>query len=245
MPLVAAYYRPKTVEEALALLAGPDRIPLGGGTVINADRERSDIEVVDLQALALDSIELSGPGLQIGAMATFDALSQHAGLPDAIREIARAEQPSTLRTLATVGGLIASADPDSMLLAALLVSDAVVTVLSGGAEAISRDRPLADLLVEGVPDGAIVTSVLIDPSGEMARVATGRTPADVPIVSAVARRDSSGVSLALTGVAPTPVLVDPADPTVELSPTADFRGSSQYRLELAQVLATRVIGAMA
>ena len=47
--------------------------------------------------------------------------------------------------------------------------------------------------------------------------------------------------MAITGVAPTPVLVDPENPTVSLQPTSDFRGASEYRIHLAQILASRTL----
>lgn len=238
MPLVAAYFRPDSLDEALSLLADPDRIVLGGGTTINSDRQRSDVGVVDLQALELDSIESSEAELRIGATATLADVVRSDKVPDGLRVIARRESPSTLRTRATIGGLIASAHPDSLLIAALLVHDASVDL--AGSDAM----PLTTLLAQGVPSGAIITAVRIDPSGVLCHAATGRTPADVPIVAAVARTGDDGISLALTGVAATPIVVDPDDPIRGLQPPGDFRGSSGYRIELAGVLAARALGGL-
>ena len=238
MPLVAAYFRPDSLDEALSLLAGPHRIVLGGGTTINSDRQRSDVEVVDLQALGLDSIESSETELRIGATATLADVAGSDQVPDGLCAIARRESPSTLRTLATIGGLIASAHPDSVLLAALLVHGASVDL--AGSEAM----PLASVLAQGVPSQAIITAVRLDPTGVLCHAATGRTPADVPIVAAVARAGAGGISLALTGVAATPITVDPDDPVGGLAPPGDFRGSSGYRVELAGVLAARALGGL-
>ncbi len=238
MPLAAAYHRPGTVDEALALLADAKRVPLAGGTVLNASRDASQIELVDLQALGLDQITMAGDRLAIGATATLGSLAESDDVPRWIRELARAEQPSTLRTLATVGGTIAAPTPDSVLIAALLVSDAQVDL--AGADS----RPLGALLSDGVPNGAIITSISIAVDGDGASACTGRTPADVPIVSAVARSSATGMVMALTGVAATPVLVAPTDPTAGLEPSGDFRGSAEYRSELARVLASRVEGAL-
>ena len=87
----------------------------------------------------------------------------------------------------------------------------------------------------------LVTSVSVAVDGEGAVAATGRTPADVPIVAAVARRSGDEVRLALTGVGPYPIEVDTADPTAGLTPTGDFRGSAAYRIHLAGVLSARVL----
>ena len=238
MPLIAAYHRPDTIDEALSLLDNSARIPLAGGTIINADREPSDLEVVDLQALGLDAIEPVGDRLRIGATATLAAVTDSEHVPDTLRDLARRDQPASIRSLGTVGGTIASADPDSTFVAALLVHDAQVE-LAG-----SNDTSLAALLDSGIPDGAIITAVLIDPSGVTAAMATGRTPADTPIVSAVARMAGGTATLALTGVANTAVIVAPDDPTGGLNPPGDFRGSSAYRLRLASILSARALEAV-
>lgn len=238
MPLVAAYHRPRELDEALALMAEPHRIVLAGGTLINADREPSRLEAVDIQACGLDTIEADGDRLRIGAMTTLDALARDERTPPALAAVARAELPSTLRTLATVGGTVAAADADSMVLAALLAHDAIVEI------APDEARLLDAVLRDGVGAGEIIIAVTLDRSGAASSATTGRTPADVPIVGAYARRGSAGPGVALTGVGPHPVLVDPSDPSAGLSPPDDFRGSAVYRRELAVILTRRAIEAL-
>jgi len=238
VPLVAAYFRPHSLDEALSLLTEPDRVLLAGGTVVNADRDHRRVEVVDLQALGLDGISEEGERVRIGATTTLSALAASELLPTALRRIARAEAPSTLRTLATVGGAVAQGHGESLLGAALLVCDTRIEF--AGADAMSLDQ----LLASGVPEGSIITALTVDPSGAIADAATGRTPADVPIVAAVARSSGTEITVGLTGVAATPVLVDTSNPTAGLTPPDDFRGSSAYRLELARILTDRVIEAL-
>jgi CO/xanthine dehydrogenase FAD-binding subunit len=87
----------------------------------------------------------------------------------------------------------------------------------------------------------IITSISIAVDGDVAAERAGRTPADTPIVLAVGRRLGSGaIRLVLTGVASTPVLVEP-EAIGALDPPADFRGSAEYRRQLAAVLAERVL----
>jgi hypothetical protein len=58
---------------------------------------------------------------------------------------------------------------------------------------------------------------------------------------AVAHRDAGGaIRTAVSGVALYPVLVDPGR-IAELDPPADFRGSSSYRVRLAEVLTSRAL----
>jgi putative selenate reductase FAD-binding subunit len=237
MPLVAAYHRPRSLDEALDLLSAPGRVALGGGTTLNADREPSDLEAVDLQSLGLDAIAATEAGwVRLGATATLDAVRRCELLPDSLRELARLEQPSTLRTVATVGGLVAKASSESLLLAGLLAHDARAE-LAGPASECS----LAELLAAGLLPGSLITAVTVDPSGRTATDRTGRTPADVPIVAAYGRRTDGFAGMALTGVADRPVLVDVYDPTAGLEPAGDFRGSREYRLHLARTLTARVM----
>jgi putative selenate reductase FAD-binding subunit len=198
--------------------------------------------MVDLQALNLSDIATNDDELRLGAMATLHDLATDHQLPSGVAEAARAELPSTLRTLATVGGTVAARNADSVLLAALLVHEAAVEVVGPGG---STTITLPHLLSEGIPEGSLITAVRIAIGGESVRRSTARTPADQPIVSAIARQTRDGIILvAVTGVADHPVLVDPENPTVGLNPSGDFRGSRDYRCRLAEVLTARAVAAV-
>lgn len=241
MPSVLAIHRPTSLDEASTLLAGTQRRALAGGTVVVPDARvaRDDgVELVDLQDLGLDSITVEGDRLVLGAMVRLGDLVADERVPQLLRDLARRELPSALRNQATVGGTVALGEGESVLLAGLLVHDAQVAL--HGQDPI----PLAQSLAECVGQ-RLVTSVSIAVDGAGGVAATGRTPADVPIVAAVGRRSGDGVRIALTGVAPSPVEVDPADPASGLEPVGDFRGSTEYRRHLATVLSARVLGELA
>ena len=242
VPLVTAYHRPGSLGEALELLSSPQRVALAGGTTLNADREPSEFEAVDLQALGLGSITADDGGrVRLGATATLDDVWRFGLLPESLRELARAEQPSTLRTLATVGGLVAKASAESLLLAGLLAHEGRAELAGPGRDGPSQ-HGLAEVLAAGLAPGSLITAVTIDPAGRTAMSGTGRTPADVPIVAAYGRRTPGFVAMALTGVADRPVMVDVFDPVAGLDPAGDFRGSREYRLHLARTLTDRVMG---
>jgi len=236
--MIRAYHRPTTIEAALGLLARTDVTTalLGGGTELLGLPPVQPGEVIDLQALGLDEITAAGDRLQVGATATLQQLADDDRTSGLIRELARREAPNTIRNAATVGGTVATASWESGLLAGLLVSEALVTVVE---ESGAHQLPLADALADR-PAG-IITSVSFEPRIGLFE-ATARTPADTPIVLVAAARDDSGaVSVAATGVAPVPIVVDPGA-MADVQPPADFRGSSDYRKHLLQVLHARAIG---
>ncbi len=236
MPSVLAYHRPNNLDEAAELLSQPNRTALAGGTIVVPQARKTNpegVEVVDLQALGLDTTEADGSRVRLGAMVRLGDMSTDERLSSTIREAAKRELPSALRNQATIGGTVAAADPDSLLVAALLVHDARLAIHQG-----ADDLSLGDYLA-GDRTGLIV-SISLDPGGRGSIAATGRTPADVPIVAAVACATDSGTRLALTGVASTPVEVDSASPP-NLDPPGDFRGTSSYRAHLAEVLSARAI----
>jgi CO/xanthine dehydrogenase FAD-binding subunit len=241
MPRISAYHRPVDVSEALALLHRPAirSVVMGGGTSVVPARVDVATEVIDLQALGLGAIVL-GAKLTLGASATLHSVFGSADVPAVLRESARREQPSTLRTLATVGGTIVAGDGESEFLATLLAFDATVTYVN---LAGSHERTLDDVLADpSVIHGAIVVSVSLDPSGSAVGSRTGRTPMDSPIVAVVGRTRADGSrAIAASGVARTAVLV--ADPST-LEPPGDFRGSPEYRRALAVELFGRVTTAL-
>jgi CO/xanthine dehydrogenase FAD-binding subunit len=192
-----------------------------------------DVEMVDLQALGLETLEVDGDQLTLGAMVRLGDLEGDDRIPDLVGEAARRELPSALRNQATIGGTVAQADSESLLLAALLVHDARIQIHK------QPETTLGEYL-SGDRRGLIV-GIVINISGRGSIASTGRTPADTPIVAALARSTNDGPRLALTGVAATPIEADPTAPTNDLNPPGDFRGSSAYRTHLADVLSARAL----
>jgi CO/xanthine dehydrogenase FAD-binding subunit len=240
MRTISRYHRPATLNEAVDLLArdGVTSIVVGGGTVVNATGETSDTEIVDVQVVCADAIEEVDDRVIFGAMTRLQSLVDHPVVPSLLRELAHREGPNTLRNAATVGGTVASGDPDSELLAGLLVHEATVDIeRREGSNTVSLVSLLSD---PTALQGGIITSISVALGGTTASARTGRTPADVPIVAAVGRMTADGTLLALTGVASSPIIVT-HDSINSLKPPADFRGTTDYRRTLARTLATRVL----
>ena len=109
MARISAYHRPSTLAEALDLLHRPAlrTVVLAGGTSVVPAKVDQPTEVVDLQALGLSGICVADDGrVVVGATTSLQDIADAPALPVVLREAARREQPSTLRTLATVGGVV-------------------------------------------------------------------------------------------------------------------------------------------
>ena len=276
------YHRPlhqnrrRGLDHALELLSRPDikTVPLAGGDTL-LGRSASEVEaVVDLQGLDLDTISLdSDPAaLRIGAMVTRSALADspevRALYCGVIAQAARRWGGNVQRNRATVGGALATAAGGDPLVTALLACGAGVVLYGREGDQFIR---LADYLPQRdklISAPAIIVEVVIpEPEHQTGAALTtvARTPADAPIVLAVAAltiKDGVclNVQLALGGIAETPILVprasallktqslapvilaDAASEVAEkVHPTGDFRGSAEYRRAMVEVLTRRAL----
>ena len=243
MPQLNAYHRPTSVNQALKLLARSEvntAVIAGGSHLVPCISELVD-EVVDLQAVGLTEVSFTGKGLTLGAMVRLQTIVSDTRAPDLLRQTARREGPNTFRNVATIGGIVAAPGKDSELLAALLVLKADVKIQTLGN---TKTMPLADFLqdVPAALGGGLVTSVSMATMGKTAVARVARTPADHPIVAAVGRLTGNGqLLLALCGVDNMPVLVDPQNVKAAVNPLSDFRGSREYRRQMAATLTQRVV----
>lgn len=108
----AAYARPGTIDEALALLVGDASVPMGGGTDLAGQRDRGLVSpalVVDLQDAVASSIEPLRSGFRIGARARLAELATSPELePYAVLRTAAGSAASPLlRSMGTLGGNLA------------------------------------------------------------------------------------------------------------------------------------------
>lgn len=262
MAILSEYDKPKTLAEALDLLSERKsrRLPLAGGTqLVGAleTRQRTDVDgVVDLSGLDLSYIHLVDSSLHIGAMTTLTDLIEHPLCADLAGGIlaatARFEGPLNLRNAATVGGLVALAEPDSELYAALLALNAsAVTVDQEGVEAGWQLEEFAFSQPQLARPPILITEIRL-PLGQVAggHARIARTPMDRCIVAAVTVTAGDGDSTspmlsaergsrdstrtALCGVGPRPQLAGSP-----ISLEGDFKGSAEYRLAMAEVVGQR------
>ena len=261
------YHRPQTLQEALKLLQrGQTTVPLAGGTDLVPSRAPHVQAVVDLQGIGLDQLTMDGSHIHIGAMVSLQRLIESSEAGEFLAKSAQLEGPITYRNAATVGGTIAARDALSHLLIALLVLDTEVHLRLPDPATVSLNRILdapSKFLDGGLIIGITAISAAGAPGTAMARVAC--TPRDKPIVAAAVRlmREGDrcgGARIALAGVADRPIRVydvedqlkgQPFDKVLvsvavagvvrNLNPPSDFRGSGEYRREMAAVLTQRAL----
>jgi carbon-monoxide dehydrogenase medium subunit len=272
------YSEPADLDEVLAALAryGDEAKVIAGGTgLVNLMKQRlvQPTYLIGLRRLTgLSGIHYDD-ALRIGAVCTHrtieaSALVQtHASLlSETFRQVASVR----IRTLATIGGALAHADPNQDPPPTLMVLDARVRLHS---QQRTRDLPICELFTgyyETViaPDELIVEVIIPpQPSGSGSAfikflpqthddyatiaVATRVTVDGDRIVDArVALGAAAATPLRVTaiedavcGQTPTPTLLREAAALVAeaVDPTSDFRGSAAYKREMAVVFVQRAL----
>src|SRR4029077_14910250 len=143
-----------------------------------------------------------------------------------------------IRNRGTVCGSLAHADPASELPAVLLALGGHVVARSTRGD---RRIPAADLFTSLMqtalePDELLVEAWFPSSPTKSAIAEEARRHGDFALLGAA----RPGDRLALFGVAPTPVLAHPKNPTHSLQPTGDLEATPEFRLHLVQVLTDRL-----
>jgi aerobic carbon-monoxide dehydrogenase medium subunit len=261
------YARPKTVEEAISLLAGHDgaRALAGGQTLVNVMKARaaSPDVLVDLQDLEeLRGLRDLGNGsVELGAMTTYTQLisDEAAGARSILGEVAAMIADVQVRNRGTVGGNVCSNDPTNHLPPLLVALGATFTIAgSGGERTVPADEFFLGVYMTAAGPGELLTKITIPPGGQdgFAAVTIGRD--GTGIVTAAASLDG-GARIAIGCVGAVPVRAhqmeerigsDFSDESVRaaaeglgatLDPPADVHASADYRRHLAEVLAVRAV----
>jgi CO/xanthine dehydrogenase FAD-binding subunit len=246
--MITTYHRPKTLDEALALLAQPNTLPLGGGTLLSKPTTDS-VSVVDLQALGLDSISQKGNDLEIGATCTLQTLLESSSCPDALKTALKLEAPLNIRNTATVAGTIVASDGRSTFATTLLAMDIKLEIRTSKTE--SRISNIGEFLLTR-PIG-LIASITLPLNAKIAFEFVAKTPADKPLVcAALAQWNSGRTRLTLGGYGKSPFLAMDGTEADGIETAArnayheanDEWASAEYRIEMAAVLAKRALEGM-
>ena len=228
-----------SLEDAKVLAGGQSLIPL-----LNFRLARPQ-HLVDINRIdGLDRIYERDGGIAVQALARQAAVEDSSAvgnicplLTAAVRLVAH----RVIRNRGTVCGSMAHADPASELPAVLLVLGGHVLARSVRGERLIA----AEQLFKGVfetalaPDELLVEAwfpVVVD---KHAILEESRRHGDFALAGVV----RAGENLALFGVAPTPVLADPNDPTAGLQPSGDLEATPEFRLHLVRTLTDKAFAA--
>jgi aerobic carbon-monoxide dehydrogenase medium subunit len=229
---VAAYARPASVEEAVALLQehGDDAHLLAGGTALTLLRKQGLVDpalVVDLGRIAgLGAVSAqSDGGVRIGATATLRevetspiVLERAPALAHVIGRVATIR----IRNQATLGGNLAHGDPAQDPPPILLALDAELEVEGpNGTRRQPLDGFFVDVFETVLESDEVVTAILVPPVQASSRVGyekfLPRTADDYATVSVAARLDVGGdgrvadARVALGSVAAVPMRLPAAE----------------------------------
>jgi CO/xanthine dehydrogenase FAD-binding subunit len=246
--MIIEYHRPDELDQALELLArsNPVTVPLGGGTLLNQPSD-SEVAVVDLQALGLDQLKVSGKNLDVGAATPLQALLDFPEIHPALAAAIRHEATYNLRQMATVAGALVAADGRSPFASVMLALNAEVTMLPDTEKAALgewlplRNEKLAHKLI---------TQIRVPIHVKLAYDYVARTPADLAIVSAaVAQWPSGRTRVVLGGYGASPLLAmdGPNSQGVDIAARDAYReagdqwASAEYRSDVAAKLARRCV----
>lgn len=266
------YAAPTSVEEVLDLLAAnaddEPRVLAGGQSLVPLMNFRLAQPgfLVDLRLVeALTTLRTDGDVLVIGAMVRQSAAERSPEVALAAPLLAEAlgyVAHTPIRNSGTIGGSLAHADPAAELPAVALALDAeLVAAGPGGTRTIPAAEFFHGSFTTALEPGEILTEVRV-PSregvGGHAFVEFARTHGNFALVgvAAVIELDEdivAGVSIALSGVASTPVRATAAERTLagtsadaatikvavdaavdELSPAGDLHGSTETRTDIAR-----------
>jgi aerobic carbon-monoxide dehydrogenase medium subunit len=222
------YHRPKSISEAVALLAGlgEEARPLAGGhSLIPMMKLRLSApeHLIDLGGIAaLSGIRREGDVIVIGATTTQSELiaaADLAGWLPIIRETALVIADPQIRSVGTIGGNVANGDPGNDLPALMqcLGASYVLTGMEGDRQVAARDFYLGAYFT-ALAAGEILTSIRIPvlPLGhgwayeKLKRKVGDYATAAAAVVLAMTGGRVTHATIGLTNVSDTPLFAEQA-----------------------------------
>jgi len=260
-------HKPATIEEAVALLAEPGTYPLYGGVALQRTSDPAVEAGIDLANLELDYVRDSENSLRLGSMLTLEQVRQVCAERGeeyprlgAIADILGEEMPEAQRNTMRLGDLLMERDPQSLTLTLFMALGGVIKRIDADMHFTmtawySNPGEIARYLIAHIRIPRRPTTSVV------AHEKVARTPADAPIVGAVACVDVNPqgqpyfyTTLAVCGASPTPLPqagvaraldetgdLDMALGLLTLDPPDDYLGSREYRAVMARTLSRRVL----
>ena len=222
--MLQGLFRPKTVDEAVALLAqDPEARLLSGGATLVAMMNARVAEPEALISLGgIDEIKgistLPDGRIRIGAFTRHRETATYAmplGANGVVRHAASQIANATVRNMGTIGGSIAFADPGLDYPPALVAAKAAVEIASpGGRRMVEASEFFVDWYTTALEPGEMVTAVLLPAgaAGDGLYVKHARVAGDYATASVAACLYADGrMRVAVGSCGPAPLRSDEAD----------------------------------
>ena len=196
------YRRPSQLDEAVQACQGDSRYLAGGQSLVQAMKLRlSASEVlVDLGALpGLADITLAEESIRVGAMARHAEVARSALVRErlpALADLAEGIGDPMVRSMGTLGGSLANADPAACYPAALLALGATVHTTS---RSIAADDFFTGLYGTALEPGELITSVSFPVLQRAAYVKFKQPASRFALVGVMVAQGPSAVRVAVTG----------------------------------------------
>ncbi len=168
IPQTFEYSAPKTVDEALKLVAGGAKVLAGGMSLIPMMKLRlaTPEHLVDLGRIKdLNYIREQGGELHIGATATHDSVENSALVKSRcplLAETAGSIGDVQVRNMGTIGGSVAHADPAADYPAALQALEAKIVIQGPNGE---RAEPVGEFFIDAfttaLGEGEIIREIIV------------------------------------------------------------------------------------
>ena len=258
------FVRPATVRQAANLLAKSEDAKLiaGGHTLVPVMKQRlaRPTQLVDLSKIeGLDTIEMKGRALVIGAMARHVSVANSdvvkANIP-ALAHLASLIGDPAVRHMGTIGGSLANNDPTADYPAAVLALDATIVT---NKRKLKPEEFFQGLFTTALEPDEIIVRVQFPLPKKAAYVKFRNQASRYALVGVFVARRPSEVRVAVTGAGGDGVFRLPefeealkkrfspkALDGLSVSPdglNSDLHGSAEYRAHLIGVLARRAVEA--
>lgn len=253
------YRRPADLEEAIQACQGDSRYLAGGQSLVQAMKLRlSASEVlVDLGAVpGLSEITAEQGAIRVGAMARHADVARSALVRErlpGLAELAEGIGDPMVRSMGTLGGSLANADPAACYPAAVLALSATVHTTT---RSVAGDDFFTGLYATALEPGELITAVSFPELRRAAYVKFKQPASRFALVGVMVAQGASGVRVAVTG-AKDCVFREPALEAAlsrEFSAQAaracrvpagdllsDLHASASYRAAMIPVMAARAV----
>jgi carbon-monoxide dehydrogenase medium subunit len=258
------FSRPATVRQAANLLAKVEDAKLiaGGHTLVPVMKQRlaRPTQLIDLSKVeGLDTIEMKGRSLVIGAMARHASVASSAvvkaNLP-VLANVASMIGDPAVRHMGTLGGSLANNDPTADYPAAVLALDATIVT---NKRRLKPEEFFQGLFTTSLAPDEIITRVQFPLAKKAAYIKFRNQASRYALVGVFVARRPSEVRVAVTGAGGDGVFRVPQFEEAlkkRFSPksldgltvsaeglNSDLHGSAEYRAHLIGVLARRAVEA--